>query len=98
VTGHPRKTSGVRDPIRAGVLLLDDGKTKAAIATFDLTTAGDSLVKSIREAIQLKAGTPRENIVVAASHNHSGPDFDKHTRPPRPPRRCVPSPSATAWR
>ncbi len=36
VIGHPRKTSGARDPIRAGVLLLDDGKTKAAIATFDL--------------------------------------------------------------
>ena len=78
MTGHPWKTSGVRDPIRAGVLLHDDGKTKAAIATFDLTTAGDSLVKSIREAIHLKTGTPRENILVAASHSHSNPDFDKH--------------------
>jgi hypothetical protein len=78
VTGHPRKTSGVRDPIRAGVLLLDDGKTKAAIATFDLIAAGEELVRSIREVISLKSGTPRENILVAASHNHSGPDFDKH--------------------
>ncbi len=78
VTGHPRKTSGVRDPIRAGVLLLDDGKTRAAIATFDLIAAGDGLVRSIREAVHLKTGTPRENILVAASHNHSGPDFDKN--------------------
>jgi hypothetical protein len=77
VVGHPRKTSGVRDPIRAGVLLLDDGKTRTAIATFDLIAAGDGLVKSIREAIHQKTGTPRENILVAASHNHSGPDFDK---------------------
>jgi hypothetical protein len=77
VTGHPRKTSGVRDPIRAGVLLLDDGKTKAAIATFDLIAAGDGLVKSVRDAIASKTGTPRENILVAASHNHSGPAFDK---------------------
>src|SRR6185437_10314145 len=58
VTGHPRKTSGVRDPIRAGLLLLDDGKTKAAIATFDLIAAGDGLVRSVREAIHLKTGTP----------------------------------------
>ena len=44
VTGHPRKTMGVRDPLRAGLLLLDDGKTKLAIATFDLIEAGDALV------------------------------------------------------
>lgn len=77
VTGHPRKTSGARDPIRAGVLLLDDGKTKAAIATFDLISAKDSMVRAVREAIAAKAGVPCENILVAASHNHSGPDFDK---------------------
>jgi hypothetical protein len=79
VIGHPRKTSGVRDPIRAGVLLLDDGKTKAAIAAFDLISAGDALVRSVREAIESKAGVPRGNILVAASHNHSGPDFEKET-------------------
>jgi neutral ceramidase len=77
VTGHPRKTSGVRDPIRAGVLLLDDGKTKAAIASFDLIGASDALVKTVRGAVTSKTGVPRENILVAASHNHSGPDFDK---------------------
>ena len=50
VIGHPRPTKGARDPIRAGVLLLDDGKTKAAIATFDLISASDALVKAAREA------------------------------------------------
>src|SRR3954452_7875968 len=64
VTGHPRKTSGVRDPIRAGVLLRDDGKTKAAIVTFDLIEAGDGLVGAVREAISSKAGRPPENVMV----------------------------------
>jgi neutral ceramidase len=77
VIGHPRKTSGVRDPIRAGILLLDDGKTRVAIATFDLIGATDALVRTVREAVSAKAGVPRENILVAASHNHSGPDFEK---------------------
>jgi hypothetical protein len=77
VTGHPRKTTGARDPIRAGLLLLDDGKTKAAIASFDLIGATDALVGAVREAVASKAGVPRENILVAASHNHSGPDFEK---------------------
>jgi hypothetical protein len=77
VTGHPRKTTGVRDPIRAGVLVIDDGTTKAAIATFDLIDAGDALVKLVRDAIASRAGIPRENILVAASHNHSGPKLEK---------------------
>lgn len=77
VIGHPRKTKGARDPIRAGVLLLDDGKTKVAIATFDLIGASDALVKAVREAVSSNAGVPSENILVAASHNHSGPDFEK---------------------
>lgn len=79
VTGHPRKTSGVRDPIRAGVLVLDDGKTRAAIATFDLLGATDGLVKAVREVVAAKAGVPAAQILVAVSHNHSGPDFDKQT-------------------
>lgn len=77
VTGHPRPTSGARDPIRAGLLLLDDGKTKAAIATFDLIDADESLVKAVREVVASRAGVPTENILVAVSHNHSGPDFAK---------------------
>ncbi|MFO0952532.1 MAG: hypothetical protein U0835_15570 [Isosphaeraceae bacterium] len=77
VSGHPRKTNGVRDPIRGGVLILDDGKTLAAIATFDLLGAWDPLVDAVRQAIHDKAGVPTENILVSVSHNHSGPDFTK---------------------
>jgi hypothetical protein len=79
VIGHPRKTSGARDPIRAAVLLLDDGKTKAAIATFDLIGATDPLVAAVRDVVHEQAGVPRENVLVAASHNHSGPDFTKES-------------------
>lgn len=76
--GHPRPTKGARDPLRAGVLILDDGKTRAAIATFDLVDAADNLVKRTRAAISEQAGVPAENVLVNASHNHSGSDFDKN--------------------
>ena len=33
--------------------------------------------RSVREAIASKTGVPAQNILVAASHNHSGPDFEK---------------------
>ena len=76
VTGHRRKVFGVRDPLRAGVLVLDDGETRAAIVTLDTIGAWDEMVRLARQRIEKAAGVPGANIMVAASHNHSGPGFD----------------------
>jgi len=75
VVGHVRPTSGVRDPIRSGLLLLSNGQTKAAIITFDLISTPPSLVSAVRAEISKAAEIPTENILVAASHNHSGPGW-----------------------
>lgn len=80
VTGHRRKVFGVRDPLRAGVLVLDDGDTKAAIVTLDTIGAWDEMVKLARQRIEKLAGIPAANIMVAASHNHSGPAFDAESK------------------
>ena len=69
VAGHVRPTSGVRDPICAGVLLLDNGDTRAAIVTLDLINAPSELVTRLREAIADGTKTPTKNILVATSHN-----------------------------
>jgi neutral ceramidase len=79
VVGHVRETQGVRDPIRAAILLLDDGRTRAAIVTFDLIASWDELVREVRDVVSKATGTPGENILVASSHNHSGPAWSKDT-------------------
>jgi neutral ceramidase len=71
--GHRRIVSGLRDPLRAGVLLLDDGETKAAIVTMDLINVYDLMVRLVREEVETTTGVPAANIMVTASHNHSGP-------------------------
>ena len=76
VIGHRRKVTGVRDPLRAGVLVLDDGETRAAIVTTDLINAYQPMVDLTRERIEAETGIPSANIMVTASHNHSGPGFD----------------------
>jgi neutral ceramidase len=76
VTGHRRTVHGVRDPLRAGVLLLDDGETKAAIVTLDTIGAWDEMVRLAGTRIEKETGVPAANILVAASHNHSGPAFE----------------------
>lgn len=79
VVGHVRPTSGVRDPIRAGVLLLKNEQTQAAIVTLDLINAPTEMVSMLRDVIAEQAAVPRENILVAASHNHSGPGWSRES-------------------
>lgn len=76
VSGHVRETQGARDPIRAAVLLLDDGRTRAALVTFDYLCAWDELVREIRKSVSQAAEIPPEQILVATSHNHSGPGWE----------------------
>jgi hypothetical protein len=80
VTGHPRKVTGVRDPLRAAVLVLDDGNTRAAIVTLDTIGAWEDMVKLARDAIETETGIPAANILIAASHNHSAPGYLENMR------------------
>jgi hypothetical protein len=80
IVGHVRQVSGVRDPLRAGVLILDDGETKAAIVTLDTIGAWEDMVRDLRAKIEAETGVPSANILVAASHNHSGPGYVENMR------------------
>ncbi|MGE0758263.1 MAG: hypothetical protein AB7O38_14640 [Pirellulaceae bacterium] len=79
VVGHVRPTQGVRDPIRAGVLLLATESTRAAIVTLDLISASTELVADVRDAVSRQTETPADHILVAASHNHSGPGWSRES-------------------
>jgi hypothetical protein len=75
VVGHVREVDGVRDRLHAVALLLDDGKTKAAIVTLDLLNVPPEMAAQLRESVGAATGTPADNIMVAVSHNHSGPGW-----------------------
>ncbi len=78
VVGHVREVSGVRDPLHAVLLLIDDGRTKAAIVTLDLLNASDDLTARLRLAINEATAIPPDHVLVAASHNHSGPGWSQN--------------------
>ncbi len=80
VIGHRREVLGVRDSLRAGVLILDDGETKAAMVTMDTIFAWDNMVKLARAGIEKETGVPAANIMVSASHNHSAPGYAENER------------------
>lgn len=76
VTGHVRPTKGFRDRLHVVILLLDDGNTKAALVTHDLIASSPAVVEGFRDAVAAASKTPRKHIMVAASHNHSGPKWE----------------------
>lgn len=80
ISGHTRTVHEVRDRLRAGVLLLDNGDTKAAIVSMDTVAAWDDMVRLARERIEKETGVPAANILIATSHNHSGPGFEADSK------------------
>ena len=72
IIGIPnRPFQGVHDRIHARALVVNDGTTTAAIVAVDLVEYGDT--SALRARIARELAIPADNIMVAASHNHSAP-------------------------
>lgn len=68
-----RPSQGVLDDIYAKATVLDDGKTKAAMVVCDLLGLPRAVVVGARRMIEEKTGIPAENVMIAATHTHTGP-------------------------
>jgi neutral ceramidase len=66
-------SQGVHDDVHARALVVDDGATAVAIVSCDLVGVGRRLVMQARDMASQKTGIPSGNILIAATHTHSGP-------------------------
>lgn len=76
LAGYGDRTSGstgIRDPLRAGVLVFDDGAARAAMITLDLISIGLEETEAIRNAVASQAGIAEDHVLVASSHTHGSP-------------------------
>jgi neutral ceramidase len=64
---------GVRDPVFARALTLDDGQTTVALLTCDLLGLEARTIATIRQQIAQATRIPATRIMIAASHTHSAP-------------------------
>lgn len=64
---------GVGAPLRCHATVFDDGGTVVAMAVCDLVFVTRDLSGLSRRLIAETLGLPPENVVVAATHTHSGP-------------------------
>ncbi len=66
-------SQGVHDELYAKALVLSDEEQKIAIVATDLIGVDLELTNTVREFTEKETGIPKENVLIAASHTHSGP-------------------------
>lgn len=65
-----RDSTGVHDPIWSRALYLDDGQTRLFLVSLDLVAVNPELRKRVLELAP--SVVPPENIILTATHTHSG--------------------------
>lgn len=74
--GYPHKdriSTSVHDPLYASALYLNDGDTSAMFLSADLIWLPRKLIKRVRQRVSAVADIPAGNVMITASHTHSGP-------------------------
>ena len=74
--GYPhveRFSTGIHDKLWASSLYLSDGKTEVIFIANDIIWVSKDVAANARKAISDKTGIKPENIMITATHTHSGP-------------------------
>lgn len=79
--GQP--SDAIRDPLFAKAIVLSDGTTTVAVVSADLLyTPLEDITSPVRTLIGEKTGIPAQNIMVCATHTHSGPEVFTRSKVP----------------
>ena len=74
---HERLAEGTIDPLKAKAIVFREGDTAAALVVCDLIGIATDLSREVRKRASEKTGIPVSNIVIAATHTHTAPDYMK---------------------
>jgi hypothetical protein len=71
-----RISTGIHDPLHAKAIVLQQDQTQIALVFCDLIGLSLNVTKSARAQASRETGIPVTNIVISATHTHTGPLFD----------------------
>lgn len=74
---HERLADGTIDPLKAKAIVFQDGSHAAALVVCDLIGIATDLSREVRKRASQATGIPAANIVIAATHSHTAPDYMK---------------------
>lgn|ERR1043166_6123672 len=70
---YERLSTGTHDLLQAKALVLQQGDERAALVFCDLIGVPATITGPVRAAASRKTGIPAANIMIAATHTHTGP-------------------------
>ncbi len=70
---NERFNTGTHDPLQAKALVLRQGDERAALVFCDLVGIAPDVSERARELAAKKTGIPAANILITATHSHTGP-------------------------
>ncbi|MFH1268985.1 MAG: hypothetical protein ABIK89_24935 [Planctomycetota bacterium] len=68
-----RQATSAHDPLEVRAIVLDDGRTRIAIAVCDNCVIPRELLDQAKQRANEQTGIPTERILVAATHAHTAP-------------------------
>jgi neutral ceramidase len=73
----PRTTGaiGMNDPLYAKILAISNHEQTVVIVSLDLCVVVNQFTKKVRDIVHRLTDLPKEAIMLAATHTHSGPDI-----------------------
>lgn len=80
IGGNPREdnwANGIHDRLRANIIVLKKGSTRLSLIGLDLLGILRKDCEKIKNTIVDEIGIERENILISATHTHSGPNVVK---------------------
>jgi hypothetical protein len=77
---HERVGTGTHDPLLAKAVVLRQGKVSAALVFCDIIGISLDVSSAAREQASGRTGIPAGNILIAATHSHTGPLYHGTSR------------------
>jgi len=72
---NERLSTGIHDPLHAKAIVLRQGGRQLGMVFCDLIGMSAAISLKAREAAEKKTGIPKDNILIACTHTHTGPLF-----------------------
>lgn len=70
---HSRVSEGVRDPVTATALALEQGDEHCVMISWDLASASDELCGLVRERVAAAGGPDQDALIMFGTHTHAAP-------------------------
>ena len=78
-----RPAEDIDDPLYSKAVVIDNGETRVALVILDLIAVPRDIVERIRALVTEHVEIPPENVMIACTHTHTGPQTRQGGREPR---------------